>query len=295
MRHAWVGCLICLLVLGCDRNSSDSSKSGGAPENASRITIVASVQTLADMAQRVAGNWAEVTWLVEAGRRPEQVDADAEARQRAGRAAAVVIAGPWDSWALADLSADARTAHLIEPARMPSARDANPNTYLWLDPPVMREMVERVQGRLSVLDPKRDAALRANAAAYAAEVDAVDREFAAALAPFKGRRVLLVRPVWGPMLTRYGLEPVAPVSAAEERLTAADFKDRLIPAARAAGVKFIYVDEATPRAVRQQIEERTGLTALTLDAVGTSASAGRNTWAKVMRYNLEQIRKGLGG
>ena len=95
------------------------------------------------------------------------------------------------------------------------------------------------------------------------------------------------------MLARYGLEPVAPVNVTEERLTAADFKDRLIPAARAAAVKFIYVDDATPRAVRQQIAERTGLTALTLDAVGTSATAGRNTWAKVMRYNLEQIRKGL--
>ena len=76
-------------------------------------------------------------------------------------------------------------------------------------------------------------------------------------------------------------------------MTPADFKDRLIPAARAAGVKTIYVDEATPRAVRQQIEQRTGLTVLTLDAVGTSATAGRNTWAKVMRYNLEQIRKGF--
>jgi hypothetical protein len=27
--------------------------------------------------------------------------------------------------------------------------------------------------------------------------------------------------------------------------------------------------------------------------VGTSATAGRNTWAKVMRYNLEQVRKGF--
>ena len=293
MRHVWTGCLICLVLLGCDRNSSDSSKSGAGGENASRIAIVASVQTLADMAQRVAGNWAEVTWLVEAGRRPEQVEVDAEARQRAGRAAAVIIAGPWDTWALADLSADARTAHLVEPSRMAAARDADPKAYLWLDPPVMREMVERLRGRLGVLDPKRDAALRASAAAYTAEVDTVDREFAAALAPFKGRKVLLVRPVWGPMLARYGLEPVAPVNVTEERLTAGDFKDRLIPAARAAGVKFIYVDDATPRAVRQQIEERTGLTALTLDAVGTSASAGRSTWAKVMRYNLERVCQGL--
>jgi len=176
---------------------------------------------------------------------------------------------------------------------MPSARGADSSAYLWLDPPVMRELVEQLRVHLSILDGKRDAALRGGAAAYTAEVDAVDREWAAAMAPFKGRKVLLARSVWSPMLTRYGLEPVVPVNASEERLTPADFKDRIVPAARAAGVKTIYVDDATPRAVRLQIENRTGLTVLTLDAVGTSASAGRSTWAKVMRYNLEQVRQGL--
>ena len=125
------------------------------------------------------------------------------------------------------------------------------------------------------------------------EGDKMAAEWAAALAPFKGRKVLVVRSVWSPMLTRYGLEPVVPVNTSEERLTPADFKDRIIPAARAAGVKTVYVDDATPRGVRQQIENRAGLTVLTLDAVGTSATAGRNTWAKVMRYNLEQIREGF--
>lgn len=294
MRYGWSGWLICIALLGCDRSSPDASKGGGGgAEGSSKITIVASVYPLAEMAQRVAGSWADVQWLVEAGRRPEQAEGDPETRQRAGKAAAVITAGPWDAWALTDLSTDARAAHVIEPARMPAARDAEPNAYLWLDPPVLREIVERLRVRLSVLDPKREAGLRTNAAAYTAEVDAVDGEWAAALAGAKGRKVLVVRPVWNPMLTRYGLEPIAPVNAPEERLTPADFKDRIVPAARAAGVKTIYVDDATPRAVRQQIEDRTGLTVLTLDAVGTSATAGRNTWAKVMRYNLEQIRKGL--
>lgn len=294
MRHHWTFCLICVALLGCDRNGSDSGKSGGSGGDAApKITIVASVQCVAEMAQRVAGGWAEVTWLVESGRRPEQVEGDAETRQRAGRAAAVLTAGPWDTWARTSLSMDARAQHLIEPGRMPSGRDADPNAYLWLDPAVMREMVEQLRVRLSILDPKRDAVLRGGAAAYTAEVDAVDGEWASALAPFKGRKVLLVRSVWGPMLARYGLEAVVPVNALEERLTAADFKERIVPAARAAGVKVIYVDEATPRGVRQQIEDRTGLTVLTLDAVGTSAGAGRNTWAKVMRYNLEQVRKGF--
>jgi ABC-type Zn uptake system ZnuABC Zn-binding protein ZnuA len=176
---------------------------------------------------------------------------------------------------------------------MPSAGGADPNAYLWLDPPVVREMVDRLRVRLTVLDARREVELRANATAYVGEVDAVEREFAAALAPFKGRKVLIVRPVWGAMLARYGLEPVAPVSVSEEKLTVADFKDRIVPAAREAKASAIFVDDATPGGVRQQIEDRSGLKVLSLDAVGTSAVDGRNTWARVMRYNLAQVLKGM--
>jgi ABC-type Zn uptake system ZnuABC Zn-binding protein ZnuA len=55
----------------------------------------------------------------------------------------------------------------------------------------------------------------------------------------------------------------------------------------------VFVDVSTPVAVRQQIEEKTGLRAVTLDALGTSAADGRNTWAKAMRYNLGQLKRGL--
>jgi zinc transport system substrate-binding protein len=298
MRFWSIGLVVLVgLAGGCDRSGSTSS-SAPSPDSGggTKATVLASVYPMAEMAQRVGGAWVDAQWLVEGGRRPEQIDAaDVELRQRANKAAAVIIGGPWDTWALADLSPDARSIRVIEPARMPAAEAANADerAYLWLDPAVVREMVDRLRVRLTVLDARHDQGLRANATAYLAEVDAVDREFTAALAPLKGRKVLVVRPVWGGLLSRYGLEQVAPAPVAEEKLTAADFKDRIVPAAKAAGVRAIFVDEATPAGVRQQIEDRTGLRVLSLDSVGTSAADGRNTWARVMRYDLEQLRKGL--
>jgi ABC-type Zn uptake system ZnuABC Zn-binding protein ZnuA len=259
------------------------------------VTVVASIYPMAEMAKRLGGGWVEAEWLVDAGRRPEEVEGDASARRRADNAVAVITAGPWDrAWALPDVTPEARRDRVIDPADMPAAHGADPDAYLWLDAAVLREMVERLRVRLSIYDPRRQAELRSGADGYVAEVDAVDGEMKAGLAAFKGRKVLVARPVWGPMLARYGLEQVAPVTGVmEERLTAADFKDRIVPAAKAAGAKAIFVDEATPAGVRQQIEDRTGLRVVTLDAVGSSAAEGRNTWAKVMRYNLGQLRKGL--
>jgi len=303
MRQVLAGWLIAVAAAvtatGCDRDGANSSTAGAGRAGAAgpKITIVASIYPMAEMAERVGGAaWVRAEWLVDAGRRPEEVEADSSARRRAGNAVAVITAGPWDgAWALPDVTPEARRDRVVDPSQMPAAQGQDADAYLWLDPAVWRQMVERLRTRLSVYDGRHEADVRAGAAAYLAEVDAVDGEMKAGLAEFKGRKVLVVRPVWGAMLARYGLEQVAPVTGVtEERLTAADFKDRIVPAARAAGARAIFVDEATPAGVRQQIEDRTGLRVLTLDAVGSSAAEGRSTWARVMRYDLGQLRKGLG-
>jgi ABC-type Zn uptake system ZnuABC Zn-binding protein ZnuA len=299
MRQVWTGLLIAAVVAGagCDREGARSPARGtsqAAP--GPKVMVIASIYPMADMATRVGGaDWVKVEWLVDAGRRPEEVEGDNSARRRADNAVAVITAGPWDNgWALPDVAPDSRRERVIDPAQMPAAQGADADAYLWLDPAVLRQMVERLRIRLTVYDGRHEADVRAGAAAYQAEVDAVVGEMKAGLAVFKGRKVLVVRSVWGPMLARYGLEQVAPVTGVtEERLTATDFKDRIVPAAKAIGAKAIFVDEATPAGVRQQIEDRTGLRVLTLDAVGSSAAEGRSTWAKVMRYNLGQLRKGL--
>lgn len=300
MRQVWIGLMIAITiaVAGCDRESPKASGGGAgqARTGGPKVLVLASVYPMADMARRVGGDWVEAEWVVDAGRRPEEVaEGEGIARRRADSAVAVITAGPWDrNWALPDLTPEARRERVIDPADMPAAQGADVNGYLWLDAAVVRELVERLRVRLTIYDGKREAELRSGAGEYLSEVDAVDGEMKAGLAGFKGRKVLVVRPVWGAMLARYGLEQVAPVSGGrEERLTAADFRDRIVPAARAMGAKAIFVDEATPAGVRQQIEDRTGLRVVALDAVGSSAAEGRSTWGKVMRYNLGQLRKGL--
>jgi hypothetical protein len=76
-------------------------------------------------------------------------------------------------------------------------------------------------------------------------------------------------------------------------LSVADFKTLARYAKEHGGLKTILVDEGTPAAVRQQIEEKTGLRAVTMDALGTSAPAGRNTLARVLRYDLGQVLKAV--
>jgi zinc transport system substrate-binding protein len=285
-----------LTGLGCDSRRTSAPSPTGRP----KIAVLASVYPMAEMVNRIGGGYVEVQWLAEGGQRPEEVEAaGGDLKQRANKAEMMITSGPWDGWAVAELSEEAREARLVEPGRTAAARGADARSYLWLDPALVREVVEAARARLSAIDANREADYRANARGYQAEVDAVDGEFREGLAGVKGKTVLAVRPVWGAMCARYGLELRTPVVAEEgksavidERLTQADFREIAL-VAKAAGATAIFVDVSTPVAVRQQIEEKTGLRAVTLDALGSSAADGRNTWAKVMRYDLAQLKKGL--
>jgi zinc transport system substrate-binding protein len=244
------------------------------------------------MAGRVGGNWVAAQWVIESGQRPEEIEPSAELKQRANKAALVITSGAWDTWAVAELSDQARSNRLIEPQRMSAARGADRTSYLWLDPAVMRELVETLRVRLTVIDPAHEADYRSGAKAYTSEVDAVDEAWRVGLAGQRGHKLLVVRPVWGALCARYGLQQVAPVNAVEEKLTAEDLKE-LARAGKEAGCKAVVVDVATPAGVRQRIEEKTGLATVTLDAMGSSAAEGRNTWGKVMKFDLEQVRKAI--
>jgi ABC-type Zn uptake system ZnuABC Zn-binding protein ZnuA len=81
------------------------------------------------------------------------------------------------------------------------------------------------------------------------------------------------------------------VQSREERLGGEEY--RALKAAKDAGHRTLFVDVSTPPTVRQQIADRTGLMVLTLDTLGSSAPEGHSSYEKMMRYNLEQIVKGL--
>jgi zinc transport system substrate-binding protein len=291
----WCALTVAVLGLGCDSRTNAPSQVAGR-----KVTVLASVYPMAEMASRIGGAHVDVQWLAEDGQRPEEIAITArDLKQRANGAQVVITSGPWDGWAMAELSPEVRETRVTEPGRMEAARRADARSYLWLDPAVVREMVDATRSRLTIADAIHEAEYRKGAVGFLDEVNAVDREFSDGLASLKGKSVVAVRPVWGAMCARYGLDFRTPVVAkedqpamTEERLTPENFRE-IARVAKSVGVAAIFVDVSIPVGVRQQIEEKTGLRAVTLDALGTSAADGRNTWAKVMRYNLGQLKRGL--
>jgi len=285
--HTLLICFGMLLVASaCDKPAPSAD-----PRATKKIVILSAAYPLADLARRVGGSAVDVQWLSEGGEHPHTVADTPELRRRVAAAQVVITAGPGDAYATHDLSDEDRRVRVIEPYRMPSAATAGGGdawAYAYLDPLVAMEVAGAVADRLSVVDPARSAGFAKNLVAVRASLTALDAECRSALAARAEKRVLVVRPVYGAFLKRYGLEQIAPVTGPENGLTHADFK-ALAAAARQHGLGTVYVDRYAPAPVKQQIADRIGLKIRTLDATGTSAGHGNDSYEKVVRWNLREL------
>src|SRR5262249_36062182 len=127
---------------------------------------------------------------------------------------------------------------------------------------------------------------------FAKSVDALDAEFRPKLAPLQGRKFLALRPTWVRLASHYGLIEIAPTNTDARGLSDDDVRTLKL-VARKEGTDVLAIDASLLPGVQRQIQQRTGLKLLLLDPLGTSAPEGRSTWIKIMRYNLEQLERGL--
>lgn len=282
--HRGIALLILGLLSGCDRPTV-------APPARPKVAVLAVVYPLADIAQRVGHEHAKVDWVIESGRRLDAVALNEDLRRRLGEAQLILAASAGDEWAAANLSEDARGRRLIEPRKLPAARAAADDVYLWLDPKLILDLIEELRVRLGIIQPEQADDFRNSALTVQEQIRALDRALAEMLGRLPVKKTLVTRPVWGAFLARYGIEMIAPLNTPEEQLTDSDLKT-LVSAAKQHNLSAVFVDVSTPPAVKQRIGNQTRLKVITLDAFGSSAPDGLCTYEKLLRYNAEQVISG---
>ena len=280
--------LITLITLmSCDRHSID------VPVETSKLHVLSSVYPLADIVRQIAGQQIDLEWFCENGQDPRDLRLSDEQKTHAHRADLILTSGFREAWAGDLLDAHQQSLRLLQPESTPAGRNApDPHGALWLDPQIARETADLIRVKLSVLDPKHEVEFRKNCEAFLKEVDAIDAEYRKRLAPLRGRPFLALRPTWSALAERYGLEEIAPIDTDPQHLTDADVR-KLKETATERGTNTLVIDAALLPGVQRELANRTGLNLLPLDPLGSSAPDGHSTWTRLMRYNLEQLERGL--
>jgi ABC-type Zn uptake system ZnuABC Zn-binding protein ZnuA len=144
---------------------------------------------------------------------------------------------------------------------------------------------------LSARRPKLDPYFHDRLNRFLAEVDEVSAQYAPVFKPEAPRDVLVVSPDWARLLARFNLRESRPCDAGLSALTPTQLR-QIVDAARQKRVTSMFVHADTPPAVIADLQNRTDLTVLTLDALGSSARTGRSTYAEILKYNLDQLHQG---
>ncbi|EMA63334.1 metal ABC transporter substrate-binding protein [Halorubrum lipolyticum] len=237
-------------LAGCTGNAADAgsdgegNETGDENENGDGYTVVASFFTFYDFADSLAeGTDIVVENLVPTGLHGHGWEPDPSIQRRITDADALVHVGPdfqpWVDRAIETLAAESTETELInaragvdlidlaDSLTEDEAVEGAKDPHFWLDPRRAKGAVANLADGLAAVDPDHEAAIRENAAALDAELDALDEEWQAVFdAAERDVAFLAAHNAFAYVSERYGatIEPLVVNLAASNDVRPADMQ-----------------------------------------------------------------------
>jgi zinc transport system substrate-binding protein len=272
---------------------------GGADRDG-RIDVVAAFAPLAEVATRVGGEDVVVHDLTPAGAEPHDLEPTTEQVEDVEDADLVVVLGHGFQPGVEDLAARRGDAALrVLDALADDGADARPDDpHVWLDPILMRALVDEVAGALARVDPEHAGAYHRRAASYGAEVARVGHEYERRLADCERDLLVTAHDAFGWLAARFGLRHRALTGLAPDVEPDPARLAELADLAEREGVTTVFTEALLPADLAETLaREADGLRTAVLDPLeGTARGADDSgtDWVRAMRANLGAIADALG-
>jgi len=235
-----------------------------------KLRVAASVEVLADLSRQVGGDRIEVTSLSRGYQDPHFVEAKPSLVLQLNRADALVHVGlDLEVGWLPPLVQHSRNARIqrgqpgnidastaIKPEDIPNVPsdqlralgDIHPlgNPHYWIPPANARAIADLLADRFTALDPGGAAAYTAALARFDAQLDAKEKQWAAAAVPLRGTRIVTYHKSWSYVARWLGLEEVGYVEPRPGIPPTASHTAQLIELMKKSGVKLVIVDSFYP-------------------------------------------------
>lgn len=145
------------------------------------------------------------------------------------------------------------------------------DAHVWLDPHNAAAMVDRIAVELARRDPERAATYRGNAEAARRELEALDRELAAVLAPVSDAPYVVFHDAYQYLEQRYGLFPVGAVTIGADRAPGAKRLMRLREEIAGRGASCAFREPQFAPRILESLAADTGVRIGVLDPLGGGA------------------------
>lgn len=280
---------------------------GGAEAQAppARLKVVASMSILADFVRQVGGDLVEVSALVGPNADVHAFEpSPADAKKLVGARLVVTNGLGLEGWLPRLIKASGTNAPVLvasqgvkpiaEPEQgpthaAPAAHHDDP--HAWQSVPNAKIYVENIRAALTRVDPADEAAYRANAGAYTARLDALDRDVRTALAavPPSQREIITTHDAFGYFGNAYGFRFTAPQGVSTESEANAADVARIIRQIRARKVRAVFLENVSDPRLAERIASESG--ARIGDKVYSDAlsepGGPAGTYLDMMRHNVQ--------
>jgi zinc transport system substrate-binding protein len=272
---------------------------GALADAGTGVQVAAGFYPLQYVAERVAGNQADVEVMTQPGGEPHDATLSVRETALVAEADVVVVAGgvqPAVDDAVASAAEDGTVVDTSSPGfettNAPQIRPDDP--HFWLDPLLMADLGDAVAEALADTDPQQADAYREHAADLRRDLQRLDQAYADGLADCERSTVVVSHDAFG-YLDRYGLEfaPISGLSPGAEP-TPADLS-RLQDLIRAEGITTVFSERLVSPRVAETLAEDVGVETAVLDPVEGLADETRDEdYLSLMRANLAALEKANG-
>ena len=276
--------VLALVASGC----SDGSSAG----EGGLVGVTASFYPLAEAAERVGGDNADVTNLTPPGAEPHDIDLSPRQVDRLVDSDVVVYLGGGFQPSVEEI-ADRVDGVAVDVL----GGDDVDDPHVWLDPRRMVDIVEQVRDGFIEVDGAHAARYRRRASEYVGSLEALDRDLAAGLSQCERRTIVTAHAAFGHLAARYDLEErsvagLSPTAEPDPRRL-----DELIDLVREEGVTTVFTETLVPADIAETLAREAGVTVDVLNPLEglTDDELERGeTYESVMRQNLSALQRALG-
>jgi zinc transport system substrate-binding protein len=298
---AWFGTRFAVAVLALAMASAGCGGGEAAPN--ARLDVLAAFYPLAEAARQVGGSVVRVRDITPAGVEPHDLELKPSDVGLIRSADLILHLGGGFQPALEDaietIPDPTVAVDLLHGISLRKGVEEGEPTdpHVWLDPLLMKQIVERVTAEMSKRLPAEGSLFESRASVYASALEELHRSFEETLGTCERREVVTSHAAFGYLAARYGLEQIAISGVTPEAEPSPRRLEDVARLAEQRGVTTIYfetlvsprVAEAIARIVGARTAVLNPLEGLTTDEL----SKGEN-YVSVMRANLNALALGLG-
>jgi len=269
-----------------------------------KIPVVATTSILGDFVKNVGGDRVEVTTLVGPNSDAHVYEPTPADAKNVAAAKAVVVNGlGLEGWMTRLFKASGTKAPTVAASKGIKSRKMEEEGHQVTDPHAWQDIgnakiyVANIRDGLAAADPAGKSTYEANAKAYLAKLDDLEKDVKAAIGkiPANRRRIVTTHDAFGYFGAAYGMEFISPEGVSTETEPSAKDVAKIIVQIRKQKIPAVFMENISDPRMMQQIAKESGAKiggALFSDAL-SDAKGPAPTYIDMMRNNIKQFDAAL--